>query len=320
MKKTHKKIAGFLGLLTVAAVTAVAIMLPAPATQATTSVTDTIQVRVVTEAPDVNILNISDGEVVVLPEKTFDVYYNNVGTATLELVYTDLNGVVSEPYPLDNFSPDYDETQRTYTVNLSDFGYGKFEIRATGEGVAGPTDIDVKTFYYYPAYAELDKVDNNYYLDVYYDPIDSEEGTGSVSEVAIKIYYPDSDEEVAGISPITVPVNADGTTRIEIPFEEYGLESGEYRVEVYAYGQDGQLLSLPYTFTVSYRANEIPAPDTGAVFQNTNISKTDYLITGLLIFGLVAVAGVMFIMRGDKKKATRKNTRSNVRNNTRRRK
>lgn len=53
MKQKHKKILGALGLVVVAAITAFAASLPTP-TQATSSVTDTIEVRVVGEDPSLN--------------------------------------------------------------------------------------------------------------------------------------------------------------------------------------------------------------------------------------------------------------------------
>ena len=57
MKKTHKKILGLFGLVLVVAVTVFAAFLPAPKTQAvdTTTVTDTISVRVVGSTPVVNL-------------------------------------------------------------------------------------------------------------------------------------------------------------------------------------------------------------------------------------------------------------------------
>lgn len=215
----------------------------------------------------------------------------------------------------------FDESgTRVCNIDLKNFGYGKFVLEVKGDGVGGPTDVDVRTFYYYPAYAELVKVDGKYYIDVHYNWGDgSEAPAGDVGSVVVKVYYPNSDEEVP-FSPIEVELNASGSSRVELPFEEYGLNEGDYKIEVYAYDRDDQLLSLPYTFIAQYRLDEeTPIPDTGAMFQNTNISKTDYLITGLVVFGLVAVAGVMFIMRSDKKKAalTRSNARSGKRSNTR---
>ena len=55
MKKTHKKILGFAGLGLVAAVTTLAANVQVPGASAVTAVTDKIQVRVLTEEPELNV-------------------------------------------------------------------------------------------------------------------------------------------------------------------------------------------------------------------------------------------------------------------------
>ena len=186
-------------------------------------------------------------------------------------------------------------------INTSDYGYGGYVVSVRGEGVEGAWDGDAVTFYYYPAYAELVKEDGKYYLDLYYNGDDGStdpEDTGEVASITVRIY--DADGNEVPFSPITV---TPFTTRVELPFEEYGLDEGEYTIEVYAYNRDGTLLSAPYTFVVNFEIeDEVAVPDTGGLFQGTNISKTDYLITGLVAFGLIAIAGVMFIVRSDRKK------------------
>ena len=69
MKKTPKKVLGFLGLAFVAAMTIFAAALPNPeALAASSSMTDTIIVRVIAGTPDVNIIKPSSGSVFVGPE------------------------------------------------------------------------------------------------------------------------------------------------------------------------------------------------------------------------------------------------------------
>lgn len=187
-------------------------------------------------------------------------------------------------------------------IDMSGFAYGKFTVKAVGQGASGLYDSDIVTFYYYPAYAELVEENGKYYVDVYYNwDNGSEEPSGDVSSAIIKVYYPNSDNEVP-FSPINVELNASGVSRVELPFEEYGLNDGDYRIEVYAYDRDGELLCIPYTFFVNYQTTPIPVPDTGGILQNTNISQTDYLITGLIVFGIVAVAGVIYMTKGNRRR------------------
>ncbi len=118
MKKTHKKIVGFLGLLTVVAITAVAILMPAPQTQATTtSVTDTITVRVVNNVPNVDILGINNGEVIVTPDQSFTAQWQNVKTLTASLKHTDLSGDV-QYYTLDVVDTDFYDGEEEYIIHF----------------------------------------------------------------------------------------------------------------------------------------------------------------------------------------------------------
>ena len=76
MKKTEKRVLGLLGLILVAITTIFAAFLPGPEASATdsgTSVTDTIQVRVVGNSPAVEIVGVTDGEKVVFPDLSFNI-------------------------------------------------------------------------------------------------------------------------------------------------------------------------------------------------------------------------------------------------------
>lgn len=195
--------------------------------------------------------------------------------------------------------PTADTSAIDININTSDYGYGRYDVTASGESYDGIPVSDGVTFYYLPAYAELEKDGNSYYLNLYYNADDgSEAPVGEVASMGIRVY--DENGNLVEFSPMTVtpPI-----TRVELPFAEYGLEQGNYRIEVYAYDRDGNQLYEPYVFNIEYTPEAIPVPDTGGLFQGTNISQTDYLITGLIVFGIVAVAGAAYIMRSDKRKA-----------------
>ena len=119
MKRTHKKIFGFCGLLLVAAMTVFAAFLPGPETQAadTTSVTDTIQVRVVGAVPKVDITGIDNREVITSPHQFFTMDYENSHTVILTLRHTDLDGNVQE-YELDRIDADYNPGTESYNVRF----------------------------------------------------------------------------------------------------------------------------------------------------------------------------------------------------------
>lgn len=190
-------------------------------------------------------------------------------------------------------------------VDVSNFGYGKYTIFIRGDGASGKTDSDAKVFYYYPAYAELVKEGDKYYLNVYYNwnAESAEAGEGNVASIVVTVHDPEGNE--VKFSPMDIELNSNGVTKVELPFEDYGLIEGTYTIKVDAYNVDGVHLGFTYTFEVTYKLDELPVPDTGGLFQSNNISRTDYLVTGLVIFGIVAVAGVAFILRNDKKNANK---------------
>ena len=119
MKRTRKKIFGFLGLLAVVAVTFFAATLPVPETSAatTTSVTDQITVRVVDGRPGVKITNIVNGEVTTIPEQTFSVQFSAIGILTVELTHTDMDGVTTHSEVITH-DTDYNPGQLDFDVNI----------------------------------------------------------------------------------------------------------------------------------------------------------------------------------------------------------
>lgn len=324
MKRTHKKVLGLFCLGLVAVMTIFAALLPVPETQATASVTDTIQVRVVGSVPDVNMSGIENDSEFTNGKHSITVTYEEVSDLDIKLKYTGADGIEHEMSLLEGEDGHVDYYAGEVTINfdflkgeysyinkdgeekvlsLEYYGYGNYFIDTTGIGWNSAKDSDYTSFLLTPIKGgiEREEVDGEYkyYLDIE----DDDDGTGEsvVKEVVVRIYDEDGNE--VPFSPITVDPSDD---RIELPFSDYGLEDGTYRIEIYAYGEDGLLYDNPYVIMLDYVAKVPQTPDTGGIFQNLNISKTDYLITGLMIFGLVAVCGVVFIMKNDKKKVSRK--------------
>lgn len=118
MKKAKKQCLGFFGLALVVAMTTVAANIPSPGASATSStVTDTIVVRVVGSVPDVNIRGIVNDAIYVNPERNFAVDYENVETMVVSLEYTDLDGNTTTAV-LDEATPDYNAGTENYKIRL----------------------------------------------------------------------------------------------------------------------------------------------------------------------------------------------------------
>lgn len=326
MKRTRKKVLGLFCLGLVVAMTVFAAILPAPETQATTTVTDVIQVRVVGSVPDVNMSGIVNESIFTSSDHSITVTYENVNDLDIKVKYKDADGVEYITSLLEGLDGHVDYYAGEVTVNfdfiagtysyinkdgeevilpLEGYGYGEYYITTTGIGWEGAEDSDYTSFSLLPVYGDVDQEqveeDYEYHLNLHYTPKDETGTGGEVTHIVVEVYDKNGNKVI--FSPLEVDAPED---RIELPFADYGLEDGKYTIKIYAYDEDKLLYKNPYVIEMDYVAKVPKVPDTGELLQGLNISQTDYLITGLMIFGLVAVCGVVFIMKNDKKKSTRR--------------
>ena len=314
MKKTQKKILGLFGLAAVIAITFFAAFLPGPETSAVSTLTDTINVHVRSEYPNVVIDDPVDDASFVNPDQTIVYTFDNVQTITATLEYTNADGVTTS-YNVYNDTPGDPSGVGTFNLNLADYGYGDFVLTIVGEDATGVSDGAVVEFAFYPLTAEANQSSETGNVDV---DLNYDENNSDIDTIVINVYDPDGNL-IEGLSPVTV---TPPTTGVELDFAKYGLPDGTYTIEATAYDVNGNALYKPYTVSVNYVAGgvtpaptptptptPVPVPDTGGLLQGANISKTDYIITGLIIFTIVAIAGVMFAAKNRQKKAGAKSRR-----------
>ena len=289
--KIRKKIFGLLGLILVAVMTIFAASLPNPSTYATSSVTDTIIVTVVAGTADVNITNPSGGDILSNPNQTIQLNYSDVGPLTVTLQYTDQSGATKTVTLLTD-DKNYQVGSVNIPINLLDpeYGYGDYIITAIGEGNTGMPDEDIVSFSFVPVKASVKEDDKG---DIFAD-LEYDDNNTDIDHFEIKVYDKDGNE-VPGLSPIRV--NREDGKKIEIPFYDYDLEEGDYTVSVTAY----DINNVPFykSYDVIFHYKPIKTPDTGFM-SGLNISKSDYLITGLLVFSIVGLVGFSVIFKGRK--------------------
>ncbi|MBR0488486.1 hypothetical protein IJJ39_02325 [Candidatus Saccharibacteria bacterium] len=367
MKRTKKNLLGALGLCVVAATTIYAATLPAPGASATTSVTDTIKIRVVTEDPEVTIGS-SLGDKVTAPEYSLDLGYANVSLVTLTATRLDAYGeVISGPTQLWQIDADFDQGESTVPVNFNNLGgYGKYIFTISGRDVNGITidrsyevvytnvNADIKfddegnvSIIVTPPSTEITKVDivvrDDEGNEVATDSVDNPGGQVTLpldglpaGDYEADLTYYDKDGNVIGSETIRVTKSEDDETiivkvpsedfkpvdktvieiwkdgvkvgeievpqgggEVRIPIEDYG--TGSYEVIVKYYDKDGNLIGIGSSFT--FYVDRIPnagAPDTGGLFHNLDISRADYLATGLIVFFVFAVVALGVVMRSRK--------------------
>ena len=322
MKKTQKNILGISGLFLVAATTVFAASLPGVDALAATSnsMTDTITVRVVGNTPNVDVTGVDSGEESFSPEQNFNINYENIETLSAVFKYTDDDGNLHEVTLL-NESVDYNAGSAQLTIDLGNGtfiyggntyplpadGFGDYTLVVNGVGYDGAFDEQTINFSYVPIKSEIvtDGDTGEQSVEIEYSPIDpGVDDDNGVASIVVNV-YDENGNLVTPMSPIRV---TPPTNKIHLPFAEYDLPSGTYTVEVIALNRNDEELYKKY-FKVVYRKIPVPStgvPDTGGIMGDLNISRTDYIITGLVVFGLVGTTGAILISRHDKKSSKRR--------------
>ena len=295
MKETPKKVLGFIGLVLVATMTIFAAFLPTPEALAASSVTDTIVVRVLSGSPDVNISSPPNGSIFVNPNQTIKFDYTKADDVIVTMEKEMPSGS-PQVYTLFSGHPYQTPGDESVTIDLSEaiYGYGEYTIYIRGDNGAGLVDEDVVTFSYVPVSAKVEE-DEAGKVDVL---LDYNEDSEDLDHFIINVY----DEEgnlVPGLSGIVVEKPLKD---VELPFAEKKIPAGTYTIKVGAYDTNGELIYK--TFDTVFVYDPMKVPNTGGLFKALNISKTDYLITGLIIFFTVGLSGIVFIFKN--KKSSRK--------------
>lgn len=295
MRKTQKKILGLFGLFLVAAMTVFAASLPSPnALAETTGVVDTIVIRVIGDSPNVYFIDPPSGSFVE-PNQTFSFNYEKIEEARISMTH---NGT---PYSLGTITTSEDSGIWPININLSDYGYGEYTITVVGEGYGGVTDPDTISFSYYPITSTVEQNAENG------DPtviLNYDDNNIDIDRIVINV-YDEYGNLVGALSPVTViPDNKN----VLLPFAEKNIPAGKYTIATTAYNAGGDPLYQAYDTIFTYKPDVQPAPDdeededivvpnTGGLFESLNISQSDYLITGLIIFFVVGVGGAIFIAK-----------------------
>ena len=294
MKRTHKIVLGFFGLMMVAAMTVFAATIPIPEAQATTSFTDTITITVVGTKVIVDIANPESGATLYHHDQTINVNYQNTTSITLTGTYKNADGT-EIPITIGTLPTTGDAGAVPFSVNLNNYGYGQYTITAEGNGTDGTPASDFVTFKYVPM--DMHIPDPNPTDEV---PIDLEYDFDNVCSVDINVYL--GNVLVAPPSPVHVEAP---TTHVVIPLDNF--ESGKYTIEAVPYDcpsdPDDEPQPLPFGPTTEINVDkdeDIPVPDTGGQFFGMNISKTDYLLTAIIVFFAFAALALMIVIKGRK--------------------
>lgn len=294
MKKAQRNFLGLLGLSAVATMTMVAANIPSPGATAISSITDTLEVRVVGSTPAVGLSSLADGQVITFPNFTVSVQYENATEVTLKQKYLGGNGEEREIAKYENL--DYIAgSVKDLNFTLTKGEYGKYIIIAEAIGYDGvPAPEAYVEFEYLPLEASytINSITGAYDVSVtqFGDDVSSAE-----------VYLGDELIGTLSLSDLMA-----GKT---VPVSMSGRPSGTYIIKVVAKNADGKTIYIPFTITIEYQAAEVPdagAPDTGGLFRNLNISNEDYLTTGLIMFFVLGIVALGIVFSGKKSEGGKK--------------
>lgn len=192
----------------------------------------------------------------------------------------------------------------------------------------GFTNQDTVDFFYQSAHIVFNgefAANGNPYVDVLLNP--------DVDKILIQVFDKDNNKmfvsggndqplEFTRAQLEGMGLTSDGKVKIELPFSKYNIKDGTYTAGLVAYNAAGEVIAMSETKTkINYKVqgggtdpgkpedpdnpdnpNKPEVPDTGNnLFRNLNISNADYIITGLVAFGMVTGFAVFLIVRRNKR-------------------
>ena len=299
--------------------TAVAVVLPGPEASAATSssFSDNISVRVIDEVPSINVISPTSGEEVTSRSNPIVIDYTNLKRYTVTITYTDEDG--NEHTEVIDDVTTTPETEGFGTISYDfrpiaeEFGYGKFKVTLSGEGLDGSSVEDSVDFEYIATEATIEGesgeggIDNpgEVTIDLNYD---NDDPTLSDDEKVAQIVVEVFDENGNRVDAIPQIIVTPPQKQVTVKFDEYGIPSGYYTIVVTPYNAKGNALYKQTKFTVYYDGSIVvpSTADTGGLFKGLNISSSDYLITGVGVFLVVGVGGLVLIAKRSKNNGSKR--------------
>lgn len=298
MKKTKKQILGIAGLAAVGVMTAVAYGMPAPDVAAAED-NVTVNALVSEGTPSSVIASPSDGSETAKGVINVVTHYSQAKKLEFFLSYKDDSGSTVR-VDLPSYTPTDDAGTYSFSLDVTPYGFRSYELHTL---VVGYDDVS----------RETDTVSFTY-KGVVVDP-----GTGKTEggDPTIGVEISDDTEKVIVTifdkdgKPITDkdgrPIEIElgrtdidpetGKILVDLPFDKYGIPAGDYTAVVSAYDKDGKLVSVSHV-GFDYAPVTPDTPNTGMLsIGDLNISRIDYLVTGLIAFTVAVGFAIALVYR-----------------------
>ncbi len=313
MQKTKKQLLGFAGLAAVGIMTAVAYAMPAAAAEDVPPSADgdvNISVTILRGKATGYLISPADQSTIM---GSSDITYAYEEVSAVEVIVERLTKdgyekVLDKKY--DNYDPTTHGTSSVPMSEIAGFGESESDYKVTlkfYDAQGQYANEDTSTFKYRFMKADIAKqpASNG-------DPILNVEINDAIDSVRVYIYrgtepLTDKDDNQVFVDLTRDDIDpATGKITTVLPFADNNANDGSYAIVVEGYEgtpSEGRLLSM-ITLDADYKLikptdpnlPETP-PNTGFVIGNLNISRVDYLITGLIVFGTVASFALYLVYR-----------------------
>ncbi len=313
MQKSKKRILGIGGLAIVGAMTAYAFAVPTPDVDAVGSTSGAVNLRVnvFDSVASLDITSPANGTITLNNNMEIGLFYSQAVKISYTIANTTTGGSKNGEY----LPAELNGTHALpIDLNANGLGFGRYRFDSS---VNDGSDYASVEFYYIPLKMNtVANAENG-------DPTVEIEYASAVNSVDLQAY--DSSNRPVFSSPINVQITNPGvigTQTITLPFRDNHASSGQYTIAAIAKNAAGEVLTSA-TGIVSSEANyvspdgpdepdtpdtpdepdtpDIPdtdgdqdevAPDvpkTGGFLAELNMSRFDYLISGLIIFTVATV-------------------------------
>lgn len=317
MKGKKKQLLGFVGLALVFAMTAIAYSLPAPGAAAQ-DLNISVTVTDDGEEGSARIISPAPGAVFTGRSTTLSMSYKKIRSMSTTVKCTDQNGtevynktedvvleaatgVANKTIEVPAVDSDVSCVAEMNAIGLSNEPYNdsvNFTFRAMNLPNPGTPDDPVKPPVNPDEPCEgptCGKVDENN------DPIVDVIVSDDVEKVTVQVYDTDNNpifvDKDGNETPLVTTKDAfkDGKLSITLPMSEYNAKPGKYVAIFTATNGEGKIVSTN-TYWFEYMP-KVEAPGTGSIFKDLNLSRADYLLTGLVAFGAVAGFALYLVFR-----------------------
>lgn len=313
MRVNKKQLLGFGGLAFVVGLTTVAYNLPTNATSAGGAVQ--VQVEVYNINLETVIESPLDGAILTDKDVTFSELHSNADNVKYYLTYIAEDGTKTVHELTDKEVSGTELSGRTtFVLDLENYGgSGRYIFRSVATKAGGHVKEDQVQFIYAAVSADQDDVKAT--TEELGFKIDYSAGVKSLVYQII-----DKNGNAVSGKYIVATDNSDtgGTQSISLNLVTADwakdLASGRYNIVISGYSTldqaDGSLVGTDRVY-FDYKAapaptpepeeEDINVPDTGSILAALNISKADFLITGLIGFSLISLGALLVIRKSHKK-------------------